>query len=110
MTVFEYVTKNNIPWFWCSTTSGITLTHKHKSRKGRVETITEFFTRQNLCILGVWDNYKSFSSFSKKEVVKVSNNGDIPFIYVIFSKEDWERETKETFLEDEKNYDYSFSM
>lgn len=108
MTVLEYVMKYNLKEFYCATKNYIILAHEHRSRRGNITTITQSFERLNLCTLEGWERYGSFNSFANKEVFKIENveTGGRPTLIVSFSKEDWEREIKEIFCEDKRDFNY----
>ena len=111
MTVLDYAFQNDIQEFYCKTTTKVILVHTHKSRTGNETKISEKFGRKNLCHLKDWDKYKSFYSFADKEIVKIETNfRGIPIFYVAFSNVDWQKEIKEIFVEDKRDFDYYIDL
>lgn len=107
MTVLDYVSQNDIQEFYCKTITKIVLVHTHRSRFGIETKVSELFWRKNLCQLKDWNKYKSFYSFADKEIVKIEKDfRGMPIFYVKFSNIDWQKEIKEIFTEDKRNFNY----
>lgn len=107
MTVLDYVLKNEIQEFYCKTITEIILVHTHKSRTGVETKVSEPFRRLNLCHLKDWNSYGSFKSFADKEIVKFEKDfRNIPIFYVRFSETDWQKEIKNIFTENKRNFNY----
>lgn len=111
MTVLQYVSSNNIQEFYCKTTTELVLAHTHKSRTGKETKVSELFGRENFCRLNDWDKYKSFSSFADKEIVKIEKYfTGAPIFYVNFKNCDWQKEVKDIFKEDKRDYNYYIDL
>lgn len=111
MTVLQYVSSNNIQEFYCKTTTKLILVHTHKSRTGKEAKISELFWRENLCRLNNWNEYKSFNSFADKEIVKIEKDfKGTPIFYVNFTDLDWQKEIKNIFKEDKRDYNYYIDL
>lgn len=111
MTVLQYVSSNNIQEFYCKTTTEIILVHTHKSRAGKETKISQLFWRENSCRLNNWNKYKSFDSFANKEIVKITKDfRNIPIFYVNFNDFDWQKEIKNIFEEDKRDYNYYIDL
>lgn len=107
MTVLDYVKQNEIQEFYCKTITEIILVHTHKSRSGRETKVSESFRRLNLCHLKDWNSYASFKSFADKEIVKIEKDfRNIPIFYVKFNDTDWQKEIKNIFIEDKRDFSY----
>ena len=90
MTVLDYVMQNEIQEFYCKTITEIILVHTHKSRAGRETKV-----------------YVSFKSFADKEIVKIEKDfRNIPIFYVKFNDTDWQKEIKNIFIEDKRDFSY----
>ena len=111
MTVLQYVSSNNIQEFYCKTTTELVLVHTHKSRTGIETKVSELFGRENFCQLNDWNKYKSFNSFADKEIVKIGKyfTGK-PIFYVHFTNFDWQKEIKDIFKEDKRDYNYYIDL
>lgn len=111
MTVLTYVFQNEIQKFYCKTTTEVILVHTHRSRTNRETKISELFRRENLCWLKDWNKYKSFYSFADKEIVKFEKYFDgTPIFYVKFTDADWQKEIKEIFTEDKRDFNYYIDL
>lgn len=107
MTVLDYVMQNEIQEFYCKTITEIILVHTHKSRAGRETKVSESFRRLNLCYLKDWNSYVSFKSFADKEIVKIEKDfRNIPIFYVKFNDTDWQKEIKNIFVENKRDFSY----
>ena len=111
MTVLQYVSSNNIQEFYCKTTTELVLVHTHKSRSGKETKVTELFGRENFCQLNDWNKYKSFNSFADKEIVKIGQYfTGAPIFYVNFNDLDWQKEIRNIFKEDKRDYNYYIDL
>lgn len=111
MKVLDYVIQNEIQHFYCKTATEIILIHTHKSRAGNQTKISEVFGRENLCHLENWNEYYSFKSFADKEIVKIENHfTSTPIFYVNFTNTDWQKEIKNLFKENKRDYNYYIDL
>ena len=110
MTVLEFVNLNKGEDIFCETDERITLCHVHKSRKGNLALVKEFFKRCNSMPQVNWEKYASYETFANKEIVKQSICPITKriYLYVHFSQADWTKEIANIFKDNKRDFNYFF--